>query len=413
MMSSKAVKEKTLPKGWREATLDSVCNVIVSPVDKKTIEGETPVKLCNYTDVYYKSIINADIEFMSATATSQEIEKFSLMENDVVVTKDSETSDDIGIPAYVEETIQNLLCGYHLTILRPKKGMAGKYIYYALLSPRVRYDFYKFANGITRFGLTNESYRRVKVLIPSLPEQQAIAETLQTWDTAIEKTEKLITEKEKQFGWFRQKVLTGEVRFQNFSLPWKLQDLSGLLTEHKLTSNGNEEIHSVSVHQGVINQIEHMGRSFSASKTNHYHLVNPGDLVYTRSPTGDFPLGIIKQSKLEISVIVSPLYAVFKPRTIELGNFLDAYFESPKSTKNYLNPVVQRGAKNTISCKSSAFLSRRLFLPTDKKEIQSISGYIDTAKKEIDLLKQAAEQYRTQKYGLMQKLLSGKLRIEV
>ena len=137
--------------------LGDTCEIIVSPVDKKTIDGELPVKLCNYTDVYYNNSIGSEIDFMDATAKSSEIEKFSLIENDVIITKDSEAPDDIGVPAYVKETIDNLLCGYHLAILRPKKQTIGKYVCYALISPRAKYDFYRFANGITRFGLTTGS----------------------------------------------------------------------------------------------------------------------------------------------------------------------------------------------------------------------------------------------------------------
>ena len=116
---------------WRKVTLEDACKVIVSPVDKKTVDGELPVKLCNYTDVYYNDVIGSDIDFMVATASS-EIEKFSITEGDVIITKDSETPDDIGVPAYVKETIDNLLCGYHLAILRPNKKTIGKYVCYAL-----------------------------------------------------------------------------------------------------------------------------------------------------------------------------------------------------------------------------------------------------------------------------------------
>ena len=165
-------KNDTLPKGWREVQLREICNVITSPVDKKTIDGELPVRLCNYTDVYYNNTIDSKINFMTATAKPREIEKFSIIKDDVIITKDSETPNDIGVPAYVKETIDNLLCSYHLTILRPKKWTIGKYVCYALTSPRITYDFYRFANGITRFGLTNESYQKIKVPLPPLPEQK-------------------------------------------------------------------------------------------------------------------------------------------------------------------------------------------------------------------------------------------------
>ena len=197
---------------WREVRLGEICKVITSPVDKKTIDGEVPVKLCNYTDVYYNNTIDTTIDFMSATARIQEIEKFSILEDDVIITKDSETPDDIGVPSYVKQTIKNLLCGYHLTILRPQANATGKYICYALMSPRAKHNFYKYANGITRFGLTAESYQKIKILVPSVKEQKFIASLLEKQDTAIEKSKALAEQYRIQKRGLMQKLLAGEWR---------------------------------------------------------------------------------------------------------------------------------------------------------------------------------------------------------
>jgi len=102
---------------------------------------------------------------------------------------------------------------------------------------------------------------------------------------------------------------------------WKITPLKDILIEHKSLSTGKEEVHSVSVKKGIINQIEHLGRSYSAKDTSKYKLVKPGDIVYTKSPTGDFPFGIIKQSKIEKDAIVSPLYGVFTPINNYFGNY--------------------------------------------------------------------------------------------
>lgn len=195
---------------WRKVKLVDACDVIVSSVDKKTFDEELSVKLCNYTDVYYNSTIDSTIDFMAATAKASEIEKFSIIKGDVIITKDSETPDDIGVPAYVKETIHNLLCGYHLTILRPEKQTTGKYLYYALTSPRSKYDFYRFANGITRFGLTTESYQKIKIALPLLHEQIRIVKLLDTAKKEIEALEQLIEQYNKQKLGFMQKLLAGK-----------------------------------------------------------------------------------------------------------------------------------------------------------------------------------------------------------
>ena len=199
---------------WRKVTLEDACEVIVSSVDKKTVDGELPVKLCNYTDVYYNNSIGSEIDFMTATAKPLEIERFSLIEGDVIITKDSETPDDIGVPAYVKETIDHLLCGYHLAILRPKKQTIGKYVCYALISPRAKYDFYRFANGITRFGLTTESYQKIKISLPTPSEQKRIVNLLDTANKEIEVLKQLAEQYRTQKRGLMQKLLTGKWRIQ-------------------------------------------------------------------------------------------------------------------------------------------------------------------------------------------------------
>lgn len=198
----------------RKVTLEDACKIIVSPVDKKTVNGELPIKLCNYTDVYYNDTIGSEIDFMAATAKPLEIEKFSIIEGDVIITKDSETPADIGIPAYVKESIDNLLCGYHLAILRPKKHTIGEYVCYALISPRVKYDFYRFANGITRFGLTTESYQKIKISLPLLSEQKRIVLLLDTARKEVEALKKLTEKYRTQKRGLMQKLLMGTWRLK-------------------------------------------------------------------------------------------------------------------------------------------------------------------------------------------------------
>ena len=120
------------------------------------------------------------------------------------------------------------------------------------------------------------------------------------------------------------------------------------------------------IHIWVINQIEHLGRSFSAKEISHYKLIFPGDLVYTKSPSADFPFGIIKQNRTGRIGVVSPLYCVFKPKTYSLGYILHEYFSSEINVYNYLNPLVQKGAKNTMNINNGVFFNGAgIILPID------------------------------------------------
>ena len=164
-------------------------------------------------------------------------------------------------------------------------------------------------------NLSAEIVKSLKLLFPPLAEQEKIAGILETWDEAIEKLSSLIEQKKNLKKGLMQRLLTGKTRLNGFTQPWKEVKLGEVLFEHSQKSCENEAVCSVSVHKGVVNQVEHLGRSFSAANTSNYNLVHYGDVIYTKSPTGDFPYGIFKQSQQKSNVIVSPLYGVFTPKS--------------------------------------------------------------------------------------------------
>lgn len=99
------------PAPWPTKALRRVVAIRSSNVDKIMEEGEEIVRLCNYVDVYYNDRITGDIEFSEGSAKPQEIKKFGLRAGDVVITKDSETSDDISVPALVDSSAEGIVCG--------------------------------------------------------------------------------------------------------------------------------------------------------------------------------------------------------------------------------------------------------------------------------------------------------------
>ena len=170
---------------WPRVALRDMIDLRLSSVDKKTNPIEHAVRLCNYMDVYRNNFIHSGLDFMKATATEQEIANCSLFSGDVVITKDSEKHDDIGVPALVREDIPRLVCGYHLAILRPT-SIDGAYLFYALSTNEVQQQFHAYANGVTRFGLRKADIGLVETPLPPPPEQRAIAHILGTLDDKIE-----------------------------------------------------------------------------------------------------------------------------------------------------------------------------------------------------------------------------------
>lgn len=194
------------------------------------------------------------------------------------------------------------------------------------------------------------------------------------------------------------------LRFPGFVGEWVERPLSTFLFEHKTKSDGKSEVHSVSVAKGVINQVEYLGRSFAAADTSKYNLAKPNDIIYTKSPTGAFPYGIVKMNKNPYNVIVSPLYAVYSPINKYIGYILDSYFESPANTNNYLSSLVQKGAKNTINITNETFVSKAICLPTDEKEQQRIAECLSELDDLTSAQDQKVEALKEKKKGLMQQL---------
>jgi type I restriction enzyme S subunit len=140
---------------WIEKPLGQLATIRVSNVDKKTYATEIATNLCNYMDVYTRRYLNGQREYMQASATSQEITRFSIEAGDVLITKDSESPDDIGIPALVENTDGVLVCGYHLAILRPHTdAIDSQFLLKQIGTHSVQRYFSQRATGSTRYGLS-------------------------------------------------------------------------------------------------------------------------------------------------------------------------------------------------------------------------------------------------------------------
>ena len=289
----------------------------------------------------------------------------------------------------------------------PNNNLYYKFLFYYLES---KYEYLRALSSSDggRGGLNLKLIRSIPIKIPLIDEQKAISEFINLIDKKISILKRKYESYEDFKKYLMQQIFAQKLRFKSDDNKdfedWKERKLSEFLTEHKLKSTGKEEVYSVSVHKGLVNQVEHLGRAFSAPDTSKYNLVKPGDIVYTKSPTGDFPLGIIKQSRVEKNVIVSPLYGVFTPETFDLGYILNDYFESNVNTHNYLHPIVQKGAKNTMNITNKTFLSKSLVVPTDKNEQHKIASFLMKINKSINLIEIQRDNVENFKKGLLQQM---------
>ena len=191
-----------IPKHWGAKKLKFISSVQPSNIDKKSKEDEVPVELCNYTDVYYNEEIDSSLTFMKASATNEQIKKFTLRAGDTIITKDSEDPRDIAIPAYVPKTLTGVVCGYHLAMIRPKDSDMGSYIKRVFETGYARSYFSTRANGLTRYGLGTYPLSNIYFPIPPKDEARNIAAFL---DHETAKIDRLIARQERLIELLKEK----------------------------------------------------------------------------------------------------------------------------------------------------------------------------------------------------------------
>ncbi len=205
---------RELPSGWKLEKLKFFAKIRNSNVDKTISEDEEPVRLCNYTDVYYNDRITPDLHFMDGSATEAEIERFQLKRNQVIITKDSEGWDDIGIPALVTEDMPEILCGYHLAVLEPGANLDGAFLAWLCRAEPLNDQFKLTANGVTRFGLGQYAMKNAFIALPPLDTQQRIARFLDDKTAGIDETRKQILCSIKSLSEYRSALITAAVTGQ-------------------------------------------------------------------------------------------------------------------------------------------------------------------------------------------------------
>ena len=249
-------------------------------------------------------------------------------------------------------------------------------------------------------GINSQEYASFPIFTTTLIEENKISTLLSLIDERIATQNKIIEKYESLIQAIIYKAKMDGIRKGT----WRRIDLCKILQERNEKNVEGRTICSVSVSQGVVNQIEYLGRSFAAKQTSHYNVVKYGDIVYTKSPTGDFPYGIIKRSNIREDVAVSPLYGVYIPVNDSMGVILHFYFMQPSNAINYLHPLIQKGAKNTINITNERFLENSVPLPISESEANTIAGILKTIQAKIEIEKSLLQSYIKEKEYLLRQM---------
>ena len=383
-----------VPEHWEVRRLRNLAEMRISNVDKHTTDSEKPIRLCNYVDVYKNDYIGPNMYFMQATATEEEITRFRLVAGDVLITKDSEAWNDIGIPALVVESADDLVSGYHLALLRPFANcLMGGYLLRALQSTGVGCQFHVKANGVTRYGLSHGAIKSVWLPAPPLPEQDAIVRFLDHADRRIRRyiraKQKLIALLEEQKQAVIHHAVTGQIDVRT-GQPYAAYKPSGMawlgdVPQHwdvepakwyfreadDRSETGSEELLSVSHITGVTPRSEKNVTMFRAESNVGYKLCRPGDVVINTMWAWMAALGIARQTG-----IVSPSYAVYRPHSSSTlqGDYTDLLLRT-------------RAYKSEYVCRSTGIRSSRLRLyPEDFLRIKLLGPPHDEQRRIVEFV---------------------------
>jgi type I restriction enzyme S subunit len=378
-----------VPEHWEVRRLKHACEVFPSNVDKHSREDEPSVRLCNYTDVYYNERITADMPFMAATASEEQIARFTLRAGDTIITKDSETADDIAIAAYVPHDIPGVVCGYHLSMVRPKGSTCGAFVKRCFDSLYAKARFAVAANGLTRVGLGQYALDNVEMVFPTPDEQESIAHFL---DQETAKIDALVAEQERLIELLKEKrqaVISHAVtKGLDPSVPmkdsgvewlgevpehWAVTRLGDLF--HEVDERGNEDLPvlSVSIHHGVsegeLDEVELERKVTRSDDRTKYKCVRPDDLVYNMMRAWQGGFGTVT-----VDGMVSPAYVVARPLNDCPTAFVEQLLRTPKAVEEMRRH--SRGVTDfRLRLYWDEFKTLRVALPP-RKESTQICAYI-------------------------------------
>jgi len=283
-----------------------------------------------------------------------------------------------------------------------------KFIFYFLTLPKTKHLMKTYASNGTIPDLPHGDFYSLDCKLPAIKEQEKIANILTTWDNAIAKQNALIEAKEELKKGLMQKLLSGEIRFDGFSDKWEDTKLKQLINDISIKNKDKkiDLVLTVSTKHGFISQKDYFEREIASNDTSNYKIVNRGNFAYNPSRIN---IGSISYLEEFEKGILSPMYVIFNCNDRLEDKYFD-YWLNTHSFKGNLSKYLSGSVRDSLSFKDMSLM--KLKLPS-LQEQEKIAEVLTNADKEIDLLKNELEALKEQKKGLMQKLLTGEVRVKI
>jgi type I restriction enzyme S subunit len=286
----------------------------------------------------------------------------------------------------------------------------SSFIFQALHTQKFLKEVLRKCTGMGYPSIDSSSLANISFLAPEKDEQIQISRFLSLIDGRVNTLQRKNELLKAYKNAVMIKIFSQKIRFTDNGKKfqeWKEVMLSELLSEAKVRNYENKysknQVLSVSGEHGIVNQVKHLGRSYAGASISNYHIVETGDIVYTKSPLKEYPYGIIKVNSGEPGV-VSTLYATYKVKPNISGSLIDYYFQSTIKINNYLHPLVKIGAKNDMKVNNGHVLTGKIFFPTSYEEQIKITDFLSAIDEKISNVQKQLELTKQYKQGLLQQM---------
>lgn len=405
-----------IPNGWKLARIGNILERLRKPVDVVSDEQYREIGIRSHG----KGLFHKD----ARTGASLGNKRVFWIEPDCFVVNIVFAWEQAVAKTTIAE--KGMIASHRFPMYKPVPGKLDlDYILYFFKTP-----YGKHLLGLASPGgagrnktLGQKEFDKLSLPLPPYSEQRKIAEILNTWDETITKAEQLIAALQARKKGLIQRLLFVEpessnpaLRLMGYSEDWEIKKLGDVFSRISRKNEKNcTNVLTASAQLGLVNQLDYYNRSIAGKSLLGYYLIKKGEFAYNRGRSTGYPYGATKRLEFYDEGVLSTLYICFsiKNKKTDLGGFYRHYFESDTLNRG-LYQITQEGARNhgLLNINVRDFFNLRISVPKVEEQ-RALANFFELVDKEISLAQQKLSALQQQKKGLMQRLLTGEVRVSV
>jgi len=298
----------------------------------------------------------------------------------------------------------------HIYRIRPKKGINKRWLYYALLEVTAEIESKAHGFKTSLVHVRKADITRARISLPGAHEQEAVATALGCWDTAIQKTEQLIAAKERHYSALINRLIAGRSKSESWS-HHRIRDIADRIQRHG--DGGSYPLLTISSASGFVRQEDKYSRFMAGESAKTYTLLRAGEFSYNKGNSKRYEFGCVFQLQGYEAALVPSVYVSFKLHEPASAAYMRHLFAADY-LKPQLRALVKTGVRNNglLNIRPDEFMGTTVPVPPLQEQMR-IAKALDAASAELDFLRQQLVALRTQRRGLMRKLMTGQWRLPV